>query len=47
MEWLRLIPEADRPAFTADVLQRYRAAAPEGGENAFRFQQMEVALVKK
>jgi len=46
VEWLRRVPEAERAAFVADVLARYRAAAPPGGENAFRFQQMEVALLR-
>jgi len=48
VEWTRLVPEADRPAFIADVLDHYRAAAcPRlGAENVFKFQQMEVALRK-
>jgi trans-aconitate 2-methyltransferase len=48
VEWTRLLPEADRPAFIADVLDHYRAAAcsAPGEANVFKFQQMEVALTK-
>jgi SAM-dependent methyltransferase len=48
VEWTRKVPEADRPAFIADVLDHYRAAAcpPPGEENLFKFQQMEVALTR-
>jgi hypothetical protein len=48
VEWNRLLPEADRPAFIADVLDHYSAAACHrpGEENVFKFQQMEVALTK-
>jgi trans-aconitate 2-methyltransferase len=48
VEWTRLLPEADRPAFIADVLDHYRAAAchQPGEGNVFKFQQMEVALTK-
>jgi trans-aconitate 2-methyltransferase len=48
VEWTRLLPEADRAAFIADVLDHYRAAAclQPGEENVFKFQQMEVALRK-
>jgi len=46
VEWLRRLPEAEPPAFIADVLARYRAAVPGGKANEFRFQQMEVALTR-
>jgi ubiquinone/menaquinone biosynthesis C-methylase UbiE len=48
VEWNRKVPEADRPAFIADVLDHYRAAACHrpGEENVFKFQQMEVALTR-
>jgi trans-aconitate 2-methyltransferase len=46
--WNRMVPEAERPDFIADVLKHYRAAAcpRPGQENVFRFRQMEVALTK-
>jgi ubiquinone/menaquinone biosynthesis C-methylase UbiE len=46
VEWNRKVPEPERPAFIADVLEQYRAGAglPPGKENLFKFQQMEVAL---
>jgi SAM-dependent methyltransferase len=48
VEWIRKVPEPDRPAFIADVLDHYRAAAcpRPGEENLFKFQQMEVALTR-
>jgi ubiquinone/menaquinone biosynthesis C-methylase UbiE len=48
VEWTRLLPEADRPAFIADVLDHFRASVcpRPGEENIFKFQQMEVALTK-
>jgi trans-aconitate methyltransferase len=48
VEWTRLLPETDRSAFVADVLDHYGAAAclGAGEENVFKFQQMEVALTK-
>jgi ubiquinone/menaquinone biosynthesis C-methylase UbiE len=48
VEWTQRLPEADRPVFITEVLDHYRAAAcpAAGEENLFKFQQMEVALVK-
>jgi SAM-dependent methyltransferase len=48
VEWTRKVPEPDRPAFIAEVLDHYRAAAcPRPGEgNVFKFKQMEVALTR-
>ena len=48
VEWNRKVPEPDRPAFIADVLDHYSAAACHhpGEENVFKFQQMEVALTR-
>jgi len=48
IEWTRHLPEADRPAFINDVLDRYRLVAMEvpGEENTFKFYQMEVALTR-
>lgn len=42
IEWTKRIPKAERPAFVADVLDRYRAVA--GDEKTFRFYQMDVTL---
>lgn len=40
--WTRLLPASERDSFIIDVLDRYRAAAPESPEdNVFRFRQME------
>jgi|SRR5580704_1393447 trans-aconitate 2-methyltransferase len=46
VEWTKCLPEAERPAFVSDVLDRYRAIAAEqpGGENVFKFYQMDIAL---
>lgn len=46
IEWTRHLPEADRPAFLADVLDRYRPIAADrpGEENTFKFSQMDVQL---
>jgi trans-aconitate 2-methyltransferase len=48
VEWTGEVPEPERPAFIAEVLDRYRAGAcPRSGEeNVFKFQQMEVALTR-
>jgi ubiquinone/menaquinone biosynthesis C-methylase UbiE len=48
VEWNRMVPELERPAFIADVLDHYRAAAcpKPGEENVFKFRQMEVTLTK-
>jgi len=46
IEWTRFIPEAERLAFVADVLDHYRvvAANQPGEENTFKFYQMDVTL---
>lgn len=46
VEWTRFLPEAERPAFITDVLDRYRAAAADrpGEENTFKFYQMDITL---
>jgi trans-aconitate 2-methyltransferase len=46
VEWTQHLPEADRPSFAADVLDRYQAVACDapGEENFFRFYQMDVTL---
>jgi trans-aconitate 2-methyltransferase len=49
IEWTQHVPEAERPAFIADVLDRYRyvAALTPGEENFFRFYQMDIVLTPK
>jgi trans-aconitate 2-methyltransferase len=46
VEWTRCLPEAERPAFIRDVLERYRSVAVDrpGEENMFKFYQMDIAL---
>ncbi len=46
--WTRLLPEAERPAFIIDVLDRYRSVATDKPceENIFKFYQMDVTLVR-
>ena len=46
VEWTRLLPEAERPAFINDVLDRYQRIAADrpGEENTFKFYQMDVTL---
>jgi trans-aconitate 2-methyltransferase len=46
IEWTRLLPEAERPTFINDVLDRYRRIAADrpGEENTFKFYQMDVTL---
>jgi trans-aconitate 2-methyltransferase len=46
IEWTRFIPEAERPAFINDVLDRYRSVAVDrpGEENTFKFYQMDITL---
>ncbi len=48
VEWTRRLPEADRPAFIDDVLERYQAVAANsvGEENTFKFYQMDISLRK-
>lgn len=46
VEWSKMLPESERPAFVADVLERYRrevATAP-GEGNTFKFYQMDIRL---
>jgi len=41
------LPEAKRPEFINDVLDRYRAVAADGSgeENTFKFYQMDISLL--
>ena len=45
--WTRRLPEAERPEFINDVLDRYRAVAADGSgeENTFKFYQMDISLL--
>ena len=47
VEWTRRLPEAERPQFISDVLDRYRAVAVDGSgeENTFKFYQMDISLL--
>jgi trans-aconitate methyltransferase len=47
IEWTRRLPEAERPEFINDVLNRYRTVAADGGgeENTFKFYQMDIGLL--
>jgi trans-aconitate 2-methyltransferase len=49
IEWTQHVPEAECPAFIADVLDRYQhvAALAPGEENFFRFYQMDIVLTPK
>jgi trans-aconitate 2-methyltransferase len=49
IEWTQHVPEGERPAFIADVLDRYErvAAQAPGEENFFRFYQMDIVLTPK
>jgi trans-aconitate 2-methyltransferase len=42
IEWTKSIPEEERPAFVADVLDRYQIVA--GEEHTFKFYQMDITL---
>jgi len=46
VEWTRRLPEAERPEFINDVLDRYQPVAADraGEENTFKFYQMDVTL---
>lgn len=46
VEWTQHLPQGERPAFAADVLDRYRQVACDapGEENFFRFYQMDITL---
>jgi trans-aconitate 2-methyltransferase len=48
VEWTRLLPEAERPAFITDVLDRYRSVAADRSEeeNTFKFYQMDITLTR-
>ena len=48
-EWTRLLPEAERPAFILDALDRYRSVAADRPceENTFKFYQMDVLLAPR
>jgi len=45
--WTDRLPEAERPEFINDVLDRYRTVASDGSgeENTFKFYQMDISLV--
>ncbi|MGA7901928.1 MAG: methyltransferase domain-containing protein [Terrimicrobiaceae bacterium] len=47
VEWTQFIPEAERLAFVADVLDRYQVVAADepGEENTFKFYQMDITLL--
>jgi trans-aconitate 2-methyltransferase len=47
-EWLRFVPENQKPEFVTDILNRYRSVANEkpGDENTFKFYQMDLTLAK-
>src|SRR5205814_10459352 len=47
VEWTRRLPEAERPEFINDVLDRYRVVAADGSgeENTFKFYQMDISLL--
>jgi trans-aconitate 2-methyltransferase len=47
VEWTRFLPEAEKPEFINDVLNRYQVVAADkpGEENVFRFYQMDITLV--
>jgi trans-aconitate 2-methyltransferase len=49
VEWTQHLPEAERPAFVTDVLDRYQhvAATAPGEENFFRFYQMNIVLSRR
>jgi len=46
VEWTRLLPEGEMPAFIEEVLDRYRRVAAESDQeaNTFKFYQMEIVL---
>jgi trans-aconitate 2-methyltransferase len=46
VEWTQHLPEAERPAFAMDVLDRFQLVAGDapGEENFFRFYQMDITL---
>lgn len=46
IEWSQRVPDAERPAFITDILDRYQLVAAEapGEENYFRFYQMDIVL---
>jgi trans-aconitate 2-methyltransferase len=49
VEWMQHLPDAERPAFINDALDRYRrvAANAPAEENYFRFYQMDILLARK
>ncbi len=48
VEWTGRLPEGQRPAFIADVLDAYRAEVSEGPDdaNTFKFYQMGIELIR-
>jgi trans-aconitate 2-methyltransferase len=49
VEWMQHVPEAEKPEFINDALDRYSkvAAGAPGEENFFRFYQMDIVLARK
>jgi len=49
VEWTQHLPEAERPAFIEDALDRYQQVAADkpGEENFFRFYQMDIVLTTR
>ena len=47
VEWTRLLPDSEKPAFINDVLDRYQLVAADkpGEENTFKFYQMDITLI--
>jgi trans-aconitate 2-methyltransferase len=48
VEWTRLLPVSEKPAFVNDVLDRYQLVAADSPseQNTFKFYQMDVTLVR-
>jgi trans-aconitate 2-methyltransferase len=46
VEWVRFVPESERPAFLSDVVDRYHPLVADlpGDVNTFAFYQMEAVL---
>jgi hypothetical protein len=49
IEWSQRVPDAERPAFITDILDRYQHVAAEapGEESYFRFYQMDIVLAPR
>ena len=44
VEWTQMLPDAEKPAFINDVLDRYRVIA--GDDHTFKFYQMDIRLAR-